>query len=80
MLASTLLTTPKSLEVHSIPRSTDAKAGCLLLSASVGVPNRFSSAHVSRGVETLRELETVKHDRQAPLGLTLGQNITDLLD
>ena len=38
----------------------------------------FSSAHVSRGVETLRECKTV--EREASTRLTLGQSITDSLD
>ena len=66
MLASTLVTTPKSSELHSKVAShglllplDDSKAGCSL---PVRVTNRF---YVSTGVETLRERENVEHDRQA---------------
>ena len=71
MLASTLVTTLKSSEVHSNVAShglllqlDDAKAGMMV--ASVRVTNRFC---VSRGVdhETLRERETVESDRQASI-------------
>ena len=70
MLASTLVTTPKSSEVYSNVAShgillllDDSKAGCSL---PVSVTNRF---YVTRGVETLRERGNVEHDRQASTGV-----------
>ena len=72
LLASTLVTTPKSSEVHSNVAShrlllplDDVKAGCSL---PVRVTNRF---YIST-VEVLRLSESVKMSDRHPLGLTLA--------
>ena len=81
MLASTLVTTLNSSEVHSNVAShglllqlDDAKAGMMV--ASVRVTNRFY-------VEVLRLSESVKLSKvtdRHPIELDIGQSITDSLD